>query len=109
MQNLTYQIKLEMLYVSFFGSLPLAGRLSTVHRGQSEATGTNGKGTLVYVYVHNYPCMCVTQEHWPRNGLNMASTLIESITTFKNPAAKMAIQPHSLALVDFSVSSVIQL
>ena len=45
------------------------------------------------------------QEHWPRNGLNMASTLIDSITAFRNPAAKMAIQPHSLALVDFSVSS----
>ena len=38
----------------------------------------------------------------------MASTLIESITAFRNPAAKMAIQPHSLALVDFSVSPVIQ-
>ena len=34
------------------------------------------------------------QENWPQNGVQLASAVLETISSFKNPSIKMAIRPH---------------
>ena len=45
-----------------------------------------------------------TQDQWPSSALNMATSVLEAVQSFKNLAAKMAIQAPVTTTVDPTVS-----